>query len=344
MTPLISVIVPVYKVEKVLHSCIESILQQTYKNFELLLIDDGSPDKSGEICDSYAEKDERIKVIHKKNEGVSVARNTGFDNAKGEYIVCVDSDDYVNECYLQDFIDVVNEYPEAQMVWCGFSTVKDYEKTVIENIQYDTSGEKIIITDISDIMTLHGKWLDSSPWNKLYKKDIIVSNNLRMDKTISLGEDLLFNFSYMDACYNKKIYFLNKKNYNYITVNNESLNSKFYISMFELYKYLNSQMYAFLVKWNIDSKQMKLYYNFAYYSYLRCFENTFHSKSTYASNKERYKCNKRILQSKEFKEAVEKSNCHILPILKLAYKTNSYWLVKKCNALIKFISDIKHRR
>lgn len=344
MNPLISIIVPVYKVEKVLHYCIESILQQTYKNFELLLIDDGSPDKSGEICDSYAEKDGRIRVIHKKNEGVSVARNTGFDNAKGEYIVCVDSDDYVNECYLQDFVDVVNEYPDAQMVWCGFSTVEDYEKNITENEPYDSSEEKLVITDISNIMILHSKCLDSSPWNKLYKREIIISNNLRMNKDISLGEDLMFNFSYMDSCCNKTIYCLNRKNYNYITVNNESLNSKFYISMFELYKYLNLQMYTFLVKWNIDAEQMKLYYNFVYYSYLRCLDNTFHSQSTYASNKERYRCNKRILQSKEFKEAVEKSNCHILPILKLVYKTNSYWLVKKCNALIKFISDIKNRR
>ena len=94
--PIVSVIVPVYKVENVLHYCIDSILNQTYKNFELILVDDGSPDNSGKICDEYAKKDNRIKVIYKENGGVSSARNCGIDAAKGKYVCFVDSDDYVN--------------------------------------------------------------------------------------------------------------------------------------------------------------------------------------------------------------------------------------------------------
>ena len=200
MSDKVSVVLAAYNAAPFIKKSIDSVLTQSYKNFELILIDDGSPDKSGEICDSYAQKDERIKVIHKKNEGVSVARNTGFDNAKGEYIVCVDSDDYVNQCYLQDFVDVVNEYPDAQMVWCGFSTVEDYEKTIIANAQYDGSGKKLIVTNRSKAMTLHAKWLDASPCNKLYLKRVIKSEKLYMDKSLSLGEDLLFNFKYMDIC------------------------------------------------------------------------------------------------------------------------------------------------
>ena len=92
---LVSIIVPVYKVENVLHYCIDSILNQTYNNFELILIDDGSPDSSGKICNEYAKRDLRIKVFHKENEGVSVARNTGIELAKGKYICFVDSDDYI---------------------------------------------------------------------------------------------------------------------------------------------------------------------------------------------------------------------------------------------------------
>ena len=94
---MISVIVPVYNSEKRLHKCIDSILGQTYTNFELLLINDGSTDTSGDICEEFAEKDERIKVFHKKNGGASSARNIGIDNAKGEYICFVDSDDYVSD-------------------------------------------------------------------------------------------------------------------------------------------------------------------------------------------------------------------------------------------------------
>ena len=101
--PDISVIVPVYRAEKYISGCIESILNQTLENFELLLVDDGSPDESGRICDEYARKDGRITVVHKKNEGVSIARNTGIDMAKANWVCFIDSDDWVENNYLEIF-------------------------------------------------------------------------------------------------------------------------------------------------------------------------------------------------------------------------------------------------
>ena len=108
-SPLVSVIVPVYKVERYLPRCVESILGKTYTNFELILVDDGTPDRSGVICDRYAEKDSRIKVIHKENGGVSSARNAGIDAAQGEWITFVDSDDWVAENYIEAMIIPVVE-------------------------------------------------------------------------------------------------------------------------------------------------------------------------------------------------------------------------------------------
>lgn len=102
---LISVIVPVYNVEKYLRKCIDSILCQTYKNFEIILIDDGSSDNSGKICDEYLNRDERISVFHKKNQGLSEARNTGIKKAKGKYLTFVDSDDFINEEYILNLYD-----------------------------------------------------------------------------------------------------------------------------------------------------------------------------------------------------------------------------------------------
>ncbi len=102
MNPKISVIVPVYNVEKYLRRCIDSILSQTFSDFELLLIDDGSKDKSGDICDEYVAKDVRIKVFHKANAGVSSARNLGLDKAKGEFIFFVDSDDFLDKTHLEN--------------------------------------------------------------------------------------------------------------------------------------------------------------------------------------------------------------------------------------------------
>lgn len=333
--PLISVIVPVYKVENVLHYCIESILRQKWKDFELVLVDDGSPDKSGEICDEYAKKDERIKVIHKQNEGVSVARNTGFDNAEGEYIVCVDSDDYVDECYLQDFIDVITEHPDAEMVWCGFSTVKDYNKNIIQNVRYDDSG-KLIKTDASKIMTLHKKWLDASPCTKLYSKKIIRSNNLYMDKDMSLGEDLLFNFSYIDKCKNKNIYITNKCTYYYVRTEKESLDNKYRPDLFDIYIHINDKMLQYITSWNVDSEQLDIFYNSAYYSYEKCLRNTFHSNNP-ASRKEKYRINNTILRSEEFKKSLEMSDCRILLPLKLAYYIGSYRIVESTNKIISML-------
>ena len=103
-TPKISVIVPVYKVEQYLHRCIDSILSQSFTDFELLLIDDGSPDNCGKICDEYTQKDSRVRVFHKPNGGVSSARNLGLDNAKGKWIAFIDSDDFVEKEYLEKLL------------------------------------------------------------------------------------------------------------------------------------------------------------------------------------------------------------------------------------------------
>ena len=125
--PKISVIVPVYKAEAYLRCCVDSLLAQTFRDFEILLIDDGSPDKSGEICDEYARQDGRIKALHKKNGGVSSARNVGIEHAQGEWITFVDADDYVKSAYLTDF---------------GLADLKANDKSVLiyQGISYWKSG------------------------------------------------------------------------------------------------------------------------------------------------------------------------------------------------------------
>ena len=114
----ISIIVPVYKAEKTIHRCINSIIQQTHTNFELIIIDDGSPDKSGKICDNYAQKDKRIQVIHKKNGGVSSARNIGLNLATGDFITFIDSDDFILNHFLEHLTDV-----KADLVIGGFNDI-----------------------------------------------------------------------------------------------------------------------------------------------------------------------------------------------------------------------------
>lgn len=197
---LISVIVPVYKVEKYLSRCIKSILEQTFVNFELLLIDDGSPDFCGQICEDWARKDVRISVIHQKNAGLSAARNTGIDNAKGKYIVFIDSDDYVSSNYLLHFITAlpVNENKAG----LGF-VIQGYNKCMENGDITKTVSFVPHIYSSADILTLFSERtiLDmGSAWAKMYELDFLNKNNIRFNTTFRFAEDVLFMFECMKDC------------------------------------------------------------------------------------------------------------------------------------------------
>lgn len=149
--PKISVIVPVYNAEQYLHRCIDSILAQTFTDFELLLIDDGSKDNSGDICDGYAMKDERVRVFHKKKGGVSSARNLGLDNAKGEWVSFVDADDYLDNCYYSNFLSF---HDISGIVFTGFIKIKgnNKKKIVLEKYCQYSKNNEIIITENNCIL------------------------------------------------------------------------------------------------------------------------------------------------------------------------------------------------
>lgn len=164
----VSVIIPVYKVEKYLKRCIESVVNQSYKNIEIILVNDGSPDKCGEICDSYARIDSRIKVIHKENGGLSSARNAGLDIASGEYIMFVDSDDWIEENSLEKLDKYMNM--SYDIINFKFSFVKEGSKNIIE-LQSDIK-ESYECDLISYIDKLFSGELDFFIWNKLYKKGL----------------------------------------------------------------------------------------------------------------------------------------------------------------------------
>lgn len=205
MNPLISVIVPVYNVEKYLRQCIDSILAQTYKNFELILVDDGSKDKSGEICDEYAKKDPRIRVYHKKNGGASSARNYGLDNAKGEYISFCDSDDYVEPSWLSIFIDGMSN---ADMVISSMSFIR-------EDIGIERSIYKYNINDPAlgwTLLELQGE--SGFPVNKCYRSVIIEKYKIRFNESYVLYEDEEFVSNYLSHA--ASVSFSKEATYNYV--------------------------------------------------------------------------------------------------------------------------------
>lgn len=198
--PKISIIVPVYNAEKVLSRCIKSILNQSFKDFELILINDGSSDRSIDILKKFEKLDERIRVIDNSNNGVSETRNIGIKEAIGEYIQFIDSDDFIESNMLEETLNIM-ENKEADLVMTGFFLdIEEKNKIVTEIQTYEnniSNNKKDIAINVLE--RLSGTYVNS-PVNKLYKRSVIIDNNLFMDKNIDLGEDLAFNLEYLKYC------------------------------------------------------------------------------------------------------------------------------------------------
>lgn len=206
--PTISVIVPVYNSEKYLHRCIDSILAQTYTDFELLLIDDGSTDSSGAICDEYAQKDKRVRVFHKENGGVSPARNMGLENAIGEWVTFVDSDDYTDSQWLKNYIDLIC-INQVDLVCQGFKT----DKPLFKGLKTNSYGINFKGNVVDCIETLFRNNILGFCWNKLFLNQIIETHNIRYNEKISLREDEIFVMQYL--LYTKSCICTNKIGYFY---------------------------------------------------------------------------------------------------------------------------------
>ena len=207
---LISIIVPVYKVEKYIRKCLDSIINQTYTNLEIILVDDGSPDNCPQICDEYSKKDKRIKVVHQKNMGLSIARNNGIKLAIGDYIGFVDSDDYIENTMFEDLFKALVEN-DAQMSICNFKVITDKEQYIKNNYpESKTYNQKEFLREI-----LLDKNIQSYAWNKLYEKDLFVDIKYPEGKKY---EDIGTTFYLAEKC--KKIQLIGKAEYNYINRKN----------------------------------------------------------------------------------------------------------------------------
>lgn len=186
MTPKISVIVPVYRVEPYLRKCLDSIASQSYRNLEILLVDDGSPDSCGAICDAYAAQDERIRVIHKPNGGAASARNAGLAEATGEWIGWVDSDDWIEPDMFAYLLGLALEH-HADMVQCGIF----FEDRGRAELQFVPDHLTIVQRSADELETKHLEMLSNSNYTKLYRAEKL--RGLTFDTTYPIGEDLLFN-------------------------------------------------------------------------------------------------------------------------------------------------------
>lgn len=226
----VSIIVPIYNVETELRKCVSSILAQTYKDIEIILVDDGSPDNCGVICDEYARKDNRIVVIHKENGGLVNARKSGLEKSTGQFISYVDGDDWIEEDFIQELVDCQQKY-NVDIVAAGFSKdigdISDEHANVIPSGFYDKHR---MITEIYPRMICAGEYfyfgICSYVWNKLFKKELLYDCQMAVDPRISVGEDSCVVFPV-----------LLKSNSLYIS---ESANYHYYQKAFSMLKSMDS--------------------------------------------------------------------------------------------------------
>ncbi len=200
---LISVIIPVYNVEKYLRECIDSVLNQTYKNYEIILVDDGSTDSSGRICDEYAEKNDKITVVHKKNSGPSKTRNVGLTNAKGEYIYFLDSDDYLDLNAFEKLMYVAEKENADIVFFDGHSFADpedafDTKQGYLRKNEYKTDTGYSVLTELNKNKDFH-----CAIYLMLIKKELLLKNDINFLESAYCSEDMLF--TYQLYCVAKKV-------------------------------------------------------------------------------------------------------------------------------------------
>lgn len=230
MKDLVSIVVPVYNVEKYLSECIESIQNQSYENLEIILVDDGSTDMSGRICERYKREDERIKVFHRRNSGVSATRNYGIAMSHGKYIMFVDSDDTIDKDTVKDNYFLAEKTRSELVIYCFRYIRKD-----INEIK-DNGFDRSYLGKAQDVFktcfeVLIDRELINPPWNKFIKKSLLDDNNIRFNEKYSICEDMAFSTEVLSA---SKIITLNGNiYYNYNLQQQGTLVFKFHNNYFE---------------------------------------------------------------------------------------------------------------
>lgn len=247
MEPLVSIIVPVYNAQEFLERCIKSVLAQEYTNLELLLVDDGSKDESGAICDAFAAQDARTRVIHKENTGVADSRNRALDQAKGDYVQFLDSDDWLTPDATKQFVRSA-ENCHSDMV------IADFYRVIGDTISHkgDIEKEELLTREefAGHMMENPADFYYGVLWNKLYRRDIIEKNQIRMDANISWCEDFIFNLEYLRHCHT--IYALQAPVYYYVKTKGSLVNSqgtsinntiRMKLNVFEYYQQFYREVY-----------------------------------------------------------------------------------------------------
>lgn len=304
----ISIIIPVYNAEKYLEKCLDSIIPQITNDDEIILIDDCSKDSSLAICKEYETKNNNIKVISQKCGGPSKTRNVGIENAQGQYLAFIDSDDYLGKNYISKMLENVEKY---DLKVCGYSFVIEETNNATSKIFDDNESREI---SKNEIIFLYEKELLSLVWNKIYHANIIKKNNIRFDESVTKGEDLLFNLDYI-LHINTPIYVINEELYYYIS-KKTGINKSFKEPIENRISRTNRMFNKFM---EISNKNNNYIINCIidlYFLHLRNYKNELNLKNI-------FKIRKIWLEqtnTKEFKNIIDKIELGSKPNLKLVKK------------------------
>lgn len=326
-----SIVIPAYNAEKTLGACLRSVQEQIFSDFEAIIVNDGSIDGTHLVVAPFLQTDFRFRYICQENQGVSAARNRAIAEAKGEFIVFLDSDDRYDQGYLQEFNEMILAHPDCDHFWCGFRSVTPCGEDIGSTVWSD-DNDRYSIHDRTQIMDFHEKTLDAALWNKAYRKAILKAHEIYMDKTLSLGEDLLFNFAYLDVS-RPQIVINNRPMYLYTKAENGTLDSKYRPDLKETYETINNQLLLYLQRWGVSSAQMTKFYNSVFFALERVLYNTYRPESTMTPLQKR-KFNRKVLKSSCFRESFRKTNCYIHPLYRSAYEIGSWDFIRILDGLI----------
>lgn len=306
----ISIVVPIYNVEKYLEKCVDSLINQTYKDIEIILVDDESPDNAGKICDEYSKKDNRIRVIHKKNGGLSDARNAGTEIATGDYILYVDSDDYIELDTCEQLAKIIENYKPEIVCFNTNNVYVENVKPEKELYEDTNTGEITVFTSNEAILdNLYRRKIRYSAWSKIYKQDI--AKEILYPKGI-LAEDFATFYKFLDRA--NKIVYLDKKLYNYIHRENSIMGSKNERLYFDIF-HTEKDYYNFLSKVCKTDEDLNQRENEHLKILFKIYAKLFYSK-----NPEYQDCNK------EVREQIEKIDTQ-----KLSKKIKLLYYIFKMN-------------
>ena len=293
----ISIVVPVYNTGSMLDRCIKSILNQSMKEIELIIVDDGSTDESPKLCDDFAEEDKRVKVIHKKNEGVSVARNIGIQAAQGEYIGFVDSDDWIDENMYSNMYCGAKKYG-ADIVMCDATTKYDDKPSEPDTIAQLPGSCILTKTDIYPSLLME---MAGAVWRCIYSRKLLTENNIIFPVGLKFSEDRIFNILAMGECRNL---FYTKKSYYYRYVRKGSAVNKYYENMPEMVLDARKRtMEAIDEAWDGDHKYKAMYEDQTAGFALTAINNEFY-KDAESSFRQRYNKVKKLCSAPEIINAI----------------------------------------